>query len=276
VPAGVLSRGLRKWRLSHPYNGLGLSDSLTSSGCPPASRRAEHHFRFPASAIFPGPHIRAREGAPRAPCSVAKAGVRRPATLPRLTMASQPVGLWAAGGTDSLSDPWRDRASSCRCAWILARPADAGRFLVSVGRGALLRVAVRAASAPSVCVWPEHEYEHAEREDAGEDEQAVGDERVQGDRVGDARTPVQAEHQYGHDAEGCGQKREHELVHEPGQVAAVALIGEQPNVEPEAPVLEQPVIRSRRRGSRRSIGTSEISSSVALLRSAAGLSCSAR
>jgi len=27
-----------------------------------------------------------------------------------------------------------------------------------------VRVAVRAASAPSVCDWPEHEYEHAERE----------------------------------------------------------------------------------------------------------------
>lgn len=27
-PAERLSRGRRKWRLSHPYNGLGLSDSL--------------------------------------------------------------------------------------------------------------------------------------------------------------------------------------------------------------------------------------------------------
>ena len=33
-----------------------------------------------------------------------------------------------------------------------------------------------AASAPSVCGWPEHDYEHAEREDAGEDEQAVADD----------------------------------------------------------------------------------------------------
>jgi hypothetical protein len=90
-----------------------------------------------------------------------------------------------------------------------------------------------------VCGWPEQEYEHAEREDAGEDEQAVADERVQGDRVGDARASVQAEHQHGHDAEGCGQEGEHELVHEPGQVAAVALIGEQPDVEPESPVLER-------------------------------------
>ncbi len=46
-------------------------------------------------------------------------------------------------------------------------------------------------------------------------------------------------HQHGHDAEGCGQEGEHELVHEPGQVAAVALIGEQPDVEPETPVLER-------------------------------------
>jgi hypothetical protein len=35
---------------------------------------------------------------------------------------------------------------------------------------------------------PEHGYEHAEREDAGEDEQAVADERVQGDRMRDAQT----------------------------------------------------------------------------------------
>jgi len=35
------------------------------------------------------------------------------------------------------------------------------------------------------------------------------------------------------------QEGEHELVHEPGQVAAVALIGEQPDVEPETPVLER-------------------------------------
>ncbi|MGI8412021.1 MAG: hypothetical protein ACR2QA_05920 [Solirubrobacteraceae bacterium] len=36
VPAGVLARGRRKWRLSHPYNGPGLCDS-PSPRQPPVS-----------------------------------------------------------------------------------------------------------------------------------------------------------------------------------------------------------------------------------------------
>src|SRR5450755_4458257 len=67
-----------------------------------------------------------------------------------------------AGSKDSLSDPWRARASSWRWACILARLADVCGSGVC-GAARFVRVAVRAASAPSVCGWPEHEYEHAER-----------------------------------------------------------------------------------------------------------------
>ena len=49
---------------------------------------------------------------------------------------------------------------------------------------------MRSPSSPaSACGWPEHEYEHAEGEDAGDYEQAVAEECVQGERVRDGGPP---------------------------------------------------------------------------------------
>ena len=56
--------------------------------------------------------------------------------------------------------------------------------------------------------------------------------------MGHVRASVEAEHQYGHHAEGGGQECEDELVCEPGEVVAVAGVGEQADVEAEPVLLE--------------------------------------
>jgi len=53
----------------------------------------------------------------------------------------------------------------------------------------------------------------------------TAEERAQGYALGHARASAQTEHQRGHDPEGGGQEREHDLMHKARQVAAIALVG---------------------------------------------------
>ena len=58
--------------------------------------------------------------------------------------------------------------------------------------------------------------------------------------MGHVRAAVETEHQHGHDAEGGGEEGKHELVCEPGEVPAVACVGQQADVEAESAAFERP------------------------------------
>jgi hypothetical protein len=65
----------------------------------------------------------------------------------------------------------------------------------------------------------------------------VGEQLVEADRGRDRRAASGAEQEHGHAAGGGGQDGEQDLVEQPGEMAAVALVGKQTHLDAEPPVL---------------------------------------